>query len=213
MVNECDIDNSISLTEKQAAVSHTTELAADSSAISRCIFELMRQFSDESIVGQDDKGTLFLGAVQLFVSGVSCLFYRFRGVESGRLEQTPSGTHPLPLVRLEINLPHIYEMLSFPVIDEIMGHKLNRESMVRLVSRAAYSGAFFWLVRSGDRSLGIPENYLFKGLLESEELKKYLECIIATWDEIEPMIDLYNLDDMPFSKLSFTDELRTKLKS
>lgn len=213
MIDECNINNSTPLTEKQAAVSHTTELAADSSAISRYIFELMRHFSEEDIIRDGDKGTLFLGAVQLFVSGVSCLFYRFRGVESGRLEQTPFGTHPLPLVRLEINLPHIYEMLSFPVIDEIMGHKLNRESIVKLVSRAAYSGAFFWLVRSQDRSLGIPENYLFKGLLASEELKKYIKCIIETWDEIKPMIDLYNLDEMPFSKLNFTDELRTAVNS
>lgn len=213
MVNECDIDNSTVLTGKQAAVSHTTELAADFSAVSRCILELMRNFSHESIVGDDDKGPLFLGAVQLFVSGVSCLFYRFRGIESGRLEPTPFGTHPLPLVRLELNLPHIYEMLSFPIIDEIMGHRLNREGVVRLVSKAAYSGAFFWLVRSEDRSSGIPENYLFKSLLESQELKRYLECIIATWDEIEPMIDSYNLDAMPISKLSFTDQLRVGVKS
>lgn len=213
MVNECDVDNSTLLTGKQAAVSHTTELAADSSAVSRCIFELMGQFSYESIVGEDDKGPLFLGAVQLFVSGVSSLFYRFRGVESGCLEQTPLGTHPLPLMRLELNLPHIYEMLSFPVIDEIMEHRLDREGIVRLVSKAAYSGAFFWLVRSADISTGIPENYLFKGLLESEESKRYIECIIATWDEIEPIIDSYNLDDMPFAKLSFTDQLRVKVKS
>lgn len=213
MVNECDIDNSTLLSGKQAAVSHTTELAADSSAVSRCILELMRQFSHESIVGEDDKGPLFLGAVQLFVTGVSSLFYRFRGVESGYLEQIPLGTHPLPLVRLELNLPRIYEMLSFPVIDKIMGHRLDREGIVRLVSKAAYSGAFFWLVRSADRSTGIPENYLFKGLLESEELKRYIECIIATWDEIEPMIDSYNLDDIPFAKLGFTDQLRAAVKS
>lgn len=212
-INECEVNASAQLTGKQAAISHTTELAADFSAITRCIFELLRHFSDEKVVGKNHRGIPFLGAVQLFVSGVSCLFYRFRGFESSHLETVPHGSHPFPLVRLELNLPHIYEMLSFPVIDEIVGHGLDRKQLVELVSRAAYSGAFFWLVRSQDRSLGIPENYLFKGLLASEELKKYIKCIIETWDEIKPMIDLYNLDEMPFSKLNFTDELRTAVNS
>lgn len=212
-LDECDVENSILLTGKQAAVSHTTELAADANAIARCIHELMRQFSHESLVGQDDKGKLFLEVVKLFVSGISSLFYRFRGVDSGRIEEVPLGTHPLPLVRLEMNLPRIYEMLSFDVIDKIMGHKLNREEIVRLVSKSAYSGAFFWLVRNADRSQGIPENYLFKGLLESEELRKYVKCIITTWDEIKPMIDLYSLEDLPFSILSFTEQLREGVTS
>lgn len=71
---------------------------------------------------------------------------------------------------------------------------------------------FFWIVRSENRPNDLPENYLFKGILQSEELKKYVECIITTWDEIEPIIDSLNLDELPFTKLSFTDELRRAIK-
>ncbi|WKT71778.1 hypothetical protein [Acinetobacter variabilis] len=212
IINECNAIDSIPLTGKQAAISHTTELAADSSAITKCIFEIMRQFSSKELIGNDDKGVLFLATVQLFVSGVSSLFYRFRGINSENLEAIPSGTHPQPLTRLEINLPHIYEMLSFPIIEKIMEHKLDRKGIVELVSRAAYSVAFFWIVRSENRPEGLPENYLFKGILQSQELKKYVECIITTWDEIEPMIDSLNLDELPFTKLSFTEELRSVVK-
>lgn len=212
MISECEANNSKELIGKQAAISHTTELAADFSAVTRCIFELVRHFSDEEIVGKDHGGIPFLGAVQLFVSGISCLFYRFRGFESSHFETVPCGSHPFPLIRLELNLPHIYEMLSFPIINEIIGHDLDRKKIVELVSRAAYSGAYFWLVRAGDRSQGIPENYLFKGILNSDESKKYTSCIIQTWDEIEGMIDSYNLDDLPFTKITFTDQIRALIQ-
>ncbi|MFX5297335.1 hypothetical protein ABTD24_11585 [Acinetobacter baumannii] len=208
MISECEANNSTKLIGKQAAISHTTELAADFSAVTRCISELFRHFSDEEIVGKDHGGISFLGAVQLFVSGISCLFYRFRGFESSHLETVPCGSHPFPLIRLELNLPHIYEMLSFPIVNEIMGYDLDRKKIVELVTRAAYSGAYFWLVRAGDPSQGIPKNYLFKGILNSDESKKYTSCIIQTWDEIEDMIDSYNLDDLPFTKITFTDQIR-----
>lgn len=213
IINECNATDSIPLMGKQAAISHTTELSADSSAITRCILEIMRQFSSKELIGSGDKGTLFLATAQLFVIGVSNLFYRFRGINSEKLEAIPSGTHPQPLTRLEINLPHIYEMLSFPEIEEIMEHKLDRKGIVELVSRAAYSVPFFWIVRSENRPNNLPENYLFKGILQSEDLKQYMDCIIRTWDEIEPMIDSLNLDEMPFTKLSFTDELRIAVKT
>ncbi|MBO8213149.1 hypothetical protein [Acinetobacter nosocomialis] len=208
MISECEANNSTKLIGKQAAISHTTELAADFSAVTRCISELFRHFSDEEIVGKDHGGIPFLGAVQLFVSGISCLFYRFRGFESSHLETVPCGSHPFPLIRLELNLPHIYEMLSFPIVNEIMGCDLDRKKIVELVTRAAYSGAYFWLVRAGDHSQEIPKNYIFKGILNSDESKKYTSCIIQTWDEIEDMIDSYNLDELPLTKITFTDQIR-----
>lgn len=208
-IDDCDVANSMQLTGKQAAISHVTELAADFSAITRCIIELIRQFSDDGIGDKKHQNSLFLGMVQLFVSGISSLFYRFRGLESSHLEISPQGTHPLPLLRLELNLPHIFEMLSLPIIK----HGLNRKELVALVTRAAYSSACFWLVRDGDRSQGVPENYFLAGILNSEDAKKYIEHIITTRDEIEALIDSYNLDDMPFSKINFTDEIRNLVKT
>lgn len=212
VINECDINDSVKLTDKQAAVSHTTELAADFSAITRCIFELMRHFSDEKIVGKDHKGIELMGAIYLLVSGLASVFYRFRGIESLDLEEIPIGSHPPPITRLELNLPHIYEMLDLPAIKEISGHNLDREKLVKLVSRAAYSGAFFWLVRTGDREKGIPENYLFKGIVNVDKSKKYTKRIIETWDEIEPIIDKLILEDFPFSKMTFTKQIRDLVK-
>ncbi|WDU63879.1 hypothetical protein LRS56_04925 [Pseudomonas poae] len=184
LISECHADSDEPLTGREAAVSHVTELAADFEATFMCLGELMRHFAfDECENELPPEG--FLGATYLFVCGISCVFYRFnrgRGLEPS---SCPVGSHPPPIDRLELNLPHIFEWFDRPAMQAFT--TLDRTAIVKLFSKAAYSGAIFWACKKSNNS-SIPGRALIRGIMNKPESKEYYKVIVDTWDEIEPMI-------------------------
>lgn len=229
IVEECDAnateDDSNAtnrLTGKAAALSHTMELAADFEATSYCIFELLRHFvfkeeideniapssmTLEDLVAQDYDVGIFKDILYLFVCGLSCVFYRFHGLNNLSLQDVPEGSHPNPIIRMEINLPHLYEYFDLPAIREMTKHEMRREDLVRFLTTAANSAAIFWIHKKTD-SITIPNNYFLIGLGNRPEIKNYFQIIVSTWDEIKPTIESIRRFGAPFGLLQFTPVFR-----
>ncbi len=214
-IHECDVSGSVTLVGKPSAVSHTTEFSADFEAVNFCIMELIRHFTNKEYVGNDLTGEEFIGAMYLFVCRLSCVFYRFNGGKSLAPEREPSGSHPNPILRMELNLPHIIEILDMVAVRKLTGHNLDRKGLVNLYTQAAFSGAFFWLFRHGKEPVE-PYHFLLNGLFNNSEARNYMRIIVKTWDEIESTIKTLRRFDIrypPFGLLRFTDQFRENISS
>ena len=187
---------------KQSSVSHVTELCADSYATVKCLYELMRHFDDNK---KELKVALFM-----LVCSLSCIFHKFSDEVDCTPSDTPVGSHPNPSIRMELNLPHIYELMD--LIAEPSGHLMNRRDLVHLCSRASDSSSLYQMAKNG---LSKPENdYLFiRGLLNREDDKNYLKHIVETWDEIEGMIRESTIDGSELDYLSFSEVFREYVNS
>lgn len=200
-IHELNIIDAKIITNEEAAIFHTTEIAADFEAIDTCIFELIRQF----------KGEELKPAIYQFICGVSCVLYRFHGAKPFQIEYYPQGTHPNPLIRLENIIPQVYEFFSLEAVQEVIGTELSRENMVKICSSAATSVGLFWL-RNNDTFMQVEDNYFLMGSWNRPGMKNYLKIIVETWDKIEPDIKKIRRFGTEFGLLTFTQENRDRLE-
>lgn len=197
LIHECNINNSKMLEGEAAAISHTTEMAADFEAVCTCITELIRHFKGNDL--EDSVGT--------FVCALSCAIYKIHGTESLSINPKPEGTHPPPIVRLEHILPQIWEIFSLPSLQSKIGVNLSRSELVHLCDRIATTVGLFW----SRKHLIVPEKwgeFLHAGTINKTEGKEYMRIIINTWDEIEPEISRNKRFNNTFSLLTFTEQYR-----
>lgn len=219
IINDCDIVNDSHLTQEQSTISHITELAADFFAVTQCFNEILRQ----NITIELDKNhnpyvvkaysAHILGTVYLLANGLSCIFYRFYGykyLEEKKpliIEEIPLGSHPNPLVRLEMSIPQIVELLDMTALREMTKIKLDRSQLTKIFHRAAYSGAFFWLI-DHVKPDEIPDEFFLKGIQNNEQIINYMKYIIKAWDEIYPTISQFQRNTIPFGTIGFTEQVR-----
>ena len=182
---------------KQSSVSHVTELCADNYATIKCLYELMRHFDDNK---EELRVALFM-----LVCGLSCIFHKLSGEVACAPTEAPIGSHPNPSIRMELNLPHVYELMDLVAVPS--GHLMSRRDLVHLCSRASDSSSLYQLAKNG---LNKPKNdYQFiRGLLNREGDRNYLKHIIETWDEIEDLLREVTIKGSDFDYLSFTEEFR-----
>lgn len=200
-INEFNVNSQAPITGREAALSHVTELAADYHAVTQCISEIVRQFDGEKLK--------FRGAIYIFVCGLSCIFHKFNNDLSNVSIEEPVGSHPHPTNRMEVNLPHIFELL-----DQLDGHikpKFSRKELVHLCHTASISSALFEMRRRAPGKT-IEGNLFLKGALNKPEEINYLRKIVSTWDEIEPSISEVTHTKHPFFLLGFSDEFRKHLE-
>ncbi|MES2207272.1 MAG: hypothetical protein V4525_10845 [Pseudomonadota bacterium] len=197
-IHECLANSPNKLDEKNSILSHVMEIAADFEAITFCIFELSRHFEGEKLQG----------AIYMFICGISCIFHRFNEEKLLPSEAQPTGSHPNPIIRMEFNLPHIYELLD--IFQKPFKLHLDRKGIVHLYYRAAHSSSLFWLWQNTEIQ-DIPNYYFLEGILNRPDLKPYFRSIISTWDEIEPTITKIRRFGNDFGLIQFTEELREKL--
>lgn len=200
-IEECNIYGKEAIEGRDAAIYHTTEMAADFEAVDLSLSELIRHFK-----GEDLKPSAYL-----MVCGLSCALYRLHGNKSLLLESEPTGTHPNPLNRLENVIPQIYEFLSIPELTEHTGIELSRKTTVELCIKAASSVGLFWSRHLYEKPGDIPDEYFLMGNLERINGKSYLRTIMSTWDEIEPAIQSVRRFGSDFGMLRFTEETRKRL--
>lgn len=201
-IDECNIHTSEQIEGKEAAIFHVTEMAADFEATHSCILELIRQFQGEEL-----KAAIFG-----FVSGISCVLYRFHGSEPFVPEYYPQGSHPNPLIRLESIIPHIYEFFSMQGINQLIEIELTREYMVQTCTKAASTVGLFWL-RNNAKEIRVEDNYFWMGSFNRPGMSSYMKIVIETWDEIQPTIKKIRRFGTDFGLLRFTQEHRDKLKA
>lgn len=180
LISECSINLEETLEGKESAVSHITEIAADFEAINLCNFELIKHF----------KGKDLLPAIFLYTCGVSLAIYSFYNEKILIESSVPLGTHPRPLVRLEIMLPQIWEFFSIPDLEEALEVKLSREELVHTCQAAASSAGIFWM-KTNELPLDRDSlSNLVQGMPHRPKLISYMKILIETWDEIIPIINL-----------------------
>ena len=201
-IHECNIYTSEKTEGKSAAIFHVTEMAADFEATHSCILELIRQFQ-----GEDLKA-----AIYGFVSGISCVLYRFHGSEPFVPEYYPQGSHPNPLIRLESIVPHIYEFFSMQGVNQVIKIELTREYMVQTCTKAASAVGLFWL-RKNAKEIKVEDNYFWMGSFNRPGMAHYMKIIIEIWDEIKPTIKEIRRFGTDLGLLTFTQEHREKLKT
>ncbi len=203
LISECSTNNEGTLEGKASAVSHITEIAADCEAIGLCNLELIKHF----------KGENMLHAIFLFTSGVSIAIYAFYNKKILMESNVPQGTHPNPLVRLEIMIPQIWEFFSIPQLEEVLKVKLSRKDLVYTCQSAASSAGIFWM-KKNELPLDTDSlNNLTQGMYQRPKLITYMKILIETWDEIIPIINLNiskrKIITNKFGLLYFTDESRS----
>lgn len=211
-----DANNGAQLTGRAAAVFHATEFAADFEGVHWCLMELMRHFLKlESFANGEevsDKKTSaeFQGALFLLMSGIACACYRFYGTRPSQPSAEPVGTHPTPIRRLEVCVPHAFEMLSGVNEGTSSIHGMDRRQVVHLCTGAGYTAGLFWLWRYANTP-GIPEHYMLKGAIQDPHASTYWKTIIETWDEIEPAISQVRRFGSWLSLLQFSDVFRSRV--
>jgi hypothetical protein len=197
-INEHQVIGEAILQGKSSSVSHVTELCADSYATTKCLYELMRQFDDNK---EELRVALFI-----LVCGLSCIFHKFSNEVAYAPIEEPIGSHPNPSIRMELNLPRIYEILD--LVAEPSGHLMSRRELVHLCNRASDSSALYQLAKRG--SSKEDSNYPFiLGLLNRLDDRNYLKHIVDTWDDIESVLREVTIGGNELDYLSFTKEFRS----
>ncbi|WP_372362186.1 hypothetical protein ACCQ10_03145 [Xanthomonas sp. NCPPB 1325] len=205
LVSEANGSLSKALSPRDSEVSHTTEVAADFEAITLSISEILRHAFRDSENSCDLE--FFLGTTYLLAAMLPCLFYRFLDNKHLDAQQLPEGSHPHPVRRLELLIPHIVETLDWHPVRSVTHHMIDRRELVGLIGHAAYIGAIFWLGRHSDERPVDPE-ILFSIINKDDAGKQYFRRIVEIWDEIEPKIREIRRYGPEMGVMTITQEFR-----
>lgn len=196
-----DNKRKIILSGKASAVSHVTEMAADFYAVISCLRALTRHFEGRELEAE----------IRSFTSALALVLYRFHGNNSYAKTEVPEGTHPQPLIRLEQTMPLVFEIYSNFELLKAKKSNLTRLDLVNITSWSSFTVGFFWLRKN--RQKDIPDDYFISGSRQRPGMTEYHKVILATWDEIKPIIDKVKRIDDPIAELQFSDHYRKFLSA
>lgn len=207
-VYDFEASNHKRLVGREALVSHVTELAADFEATTLYVFELLRHVNDPDFVEGEARTEVLSSLIYLMVCGLSLLFFRFNGSQPILPTAVIEGSHPNPLIRLELNVPQIFESLD--MIGKLLDHGLDRKQLVLLCGKAALSATLYWsMTRTEKREFDY--RFLLKGLLSNSVVLQYLQPIVACWDEILPRVKEVRRFGSPLGLMTFTDSFKERI--
>lgn len=207
-VHDFEASHEKRLVGREALVSHVTELAADFEAMHFYVFELLRHVVDPDFVDDQKRTEVLSGLIYLMVCGLSLLFFRFNGNQPILPTAVIEGSHPNPLVRLEINVPQIFESLD--MLRKVVDHGLNRKQLVLLCAKAALSATLYWSMTKTEKH-EFDDRFLLKGLLTNPVVLQYLQPIVVCWDEMLPRVKEIRRFGSPLGLMTFTDSFRTRI--
>lgn len=209
-VHDIEASSNKRVVGREALVSHVTELAADFEAMHYYVFELLRHVTNPDFVADKERTELFSGLIYLMVCGLSLLFFRFNGNQPILPTAVVEGSHPNPLIRLEINMPQIFEILDIIGKLEVVNHGLDRKQLVVLCTKAAFSVTLYWsMTRTENHE--IDGRFLLKGLLSNPDVLQYLQPIVKCWDEILPRVKEIRRFGSALGLMTFTDVFRARI--
>ncbi len=207
-VYDFEASNHKRLVGREALVSHVTELAADFEATTLYVFELLRHINDPDFVKGEARTEVLSGLIYLMVCGLSLLFFRFNGSQPILPTAVIEGSHPNPLIRLELNVPQIFEGLD--MIGRFLDHGLDRKQLVWLCGKATLSATLYWSMTKTEKH-EFDDRFLLKGLLSNSVVLQYLQPIVACWDEILPRIKEVRHFGSPLGLMTFTDSFKERI--
>ncbi|AJA14068.1 hypothetical protein RPPX_12160 [Pseudomonas putida S12] len=209
IIQELDASGASPLTGRAAEISHVTELAADFEATTHCLIEMARQFLQGPLVSDEEGADLFVAGVYLLACSMSCIFYRFNNGRCISSKLPIVGSHPHPVYRLEINVPHAYEFAE--MIINGASFKADRRELVIKTKQAADLGALYhnYFMNGWNSDY---TNLFVKGLPQRPEFRAYSQRLIDLWDEILPEIVDRRHFGTQFGLLRFTTQYREILE-
>ncbi|BEP42978.1 hypothetical protein [Variovorax sp. V15] len=209
-VHDFEASHNERLVGREALVSHVTELAADFEAMHFYVFELLRHVTDPDFVDDEKRTEVLSGLIYLMVCGLSLLFFRFNGSQPILPTAVIEGSHPNPLVRLEINVPQIFESLD--MIGKFLDHGLDRKQLVMLCAKAAFSATLYWSMTKTEKRK-FDNRFMLKGLLTNPVVLQYLQPVVVCWDEMLPRVKELRRFGSPLGLMTFSDSFRTRIAS
>lgn len=188
------------LTGKDAELSHTKELAADHQASFMSAGEMIRHHQENSAAYEFNLNEM--------MAGITMMFYRFYGCESDIRIALATGTHPHPILRLEMIIAWIMENMDF--LTKLKGAKFSKaELRLRIVS--ACWDATYYSFQAMNPGKSISLEHLPLPVLERAGSPGYFSRIVSTWDEVRPtIIDIGTYIDEKLL-MSFNDEFRERI--
>ncbi|MBH3344153.1 hypothetical protein I5O09_10385 [Pseudomonas parafulva] len=209
-VYDFEASNHKRLVGREALVSHVTELAADFEATNLYILELIRHVNNPDFVKGKARTEVLSGLIYLMICGLSLLFLRFNGSQPILPTAVIEGSHPNPLIRLELNVPHIFETLD--IMGKLLDHGLDRKQLVLLCGKAALSTTLYWSMNRTEKR-EFDDRFLLKGLLSNSVVLQYLQPIVACWDEILPRVKEVRRFGSPLGLMTFSDAFKERIAS
>lgn len=198
-------------------LSHAKELAADYQASRMCVAEVWRHhFSDNSQGSEESPAEKvnrrFLenctNNLHEMCIGVTILLYRFYGCANEIDITLPKGSHPHPIIRLELIICIIMEMmdlLSTTIEDD------NKREEIRMGILSACWTASSFIIRKINPNQDITLEYLPQPILERKNSIQYFSKIIEIWDTIRPQIEQKGILVKQEYLMSFNDVIRSRI--
>lgn len=207
-VHDFEASHDKRLIGRGALVSHVMELAADFEAMHFYVVELLRHVTDPDFVEDKKRTDVLSGLIYLMVCSLSLLFFRFNGSQPILPTAVIEGSHPNPLIRLEINVPQIFESLD--MIRKVVDHGLDRKQLVLLCAKAALSATLYWSMTKTEKR-EFDDRFLLKGLLTNPVVLEYLKPIVTCWDEMLPRVKEIRRFGSNLGLMNFTDSFRARV--
>lgn len=210
-VHDCEVSQDKPIYGREALVSHVTELAADFEATNFYVIELIRHCLNPDFVDEQERPEVFSGLLYLMVCGLSLVFFRFNGNKPILPIATVEGSHPNPLTRLEFLIPQIFENLDLDIFRTAAGYALDREQLVLLCTKAAFSATLYWSVTHTENH-EFDDRFMLRGIMSSPAILQYLQPIVVIWDEMLPRIRAVRRFGESHGLMYFTDTARSRIK-
>ncbi|MEG2976039.1 MAG: hypothetical protein RR882_08150 [Comamonas sp.] len=192
-IDESDASNSNQeLTQDQSVIWHVTELAADHEAVSWCLSEIFRHvvISQENPKELDlideEHGRLFMENSLIFALAMTCVHFRFNGIKAITPAETPVGSHPHPMLRIELNIFQLIGGLDF--YKRAFKMNFSKKEISLYINKGVTAANILWVNDYFEPERNKVE-LIVGGVINHNNTKKYLKPIISKWDQISDYVE------------------------
>ncbi|WP_175170265.1 hypothetical protein [Achromobacter kerstersii] len=182
-----------------AAISHATEFAADFEAQDW----MMRHLS--ALSGDDAIHQAYLQCAM-----VSCIMLLFNGDQPAQLDSEPLGTHPYPVLRMDLWVQVFTEKLA--LLAQPLQITEDRAKLAKRFSDAGLMALMSWLTRY-EKLDSSPHSDFCKGLLAHPNFSSYMRHVISTWSRHDEQARASRRYGTPMGVMYFTDEFRALVEA
>ncbi|MBC3487156.1 hypothetical protein HU750_15905 [Pseudomonas sp. SWRI50] len=194
-LNEFGISAGGKFTGELAAIFHATELAADYEALDWMASFLQVQYSGEE----------YYDLAYMQCASVSFIMLVFNGDEPVRFDKEPTGSHPYPVIRMDLWMQAYYERLV--ITSGRLGIDAPKADIHKRFCDAAYMALMKWMTR-----LQLPDEPQYTGhtlgATTHPNFKEYMHAVVGIWSrECEDALASRKFGT-PLGVAYYTDELR-----
>ncbi|AWY39044.1 hypothetical protein DKY63_03590 [Pseudomonas putida] len=192
---EFQVNGHEKLAGDQSAIYHATELAADFEALDWMCTFLQRDYQGEE----------FLDLAYLQCASVSCMMLLFNGDQPVRLDKQPIGSHPYPVVRMDLWVQAYAERIRTLAVQ--LEIETPYPEIYKRMTDAAFVTLLKWMTRL--QLPNVPEYSGHSlGSLTHPNFSDYMKSIIEVWSKEYVSAREFRKYGMPLAVLYFTDEFR-----